>query len=137
MLSNKRFRSYRKREALIRFLWFRCYVKDGASNNMIIGWDTNVLCYSLDPAYPEHEKLKVLLFNLFPRKPFSNKPNHQLGNQSHLCLQLKMGFQRSKKAAENTSETPIHRVLQLNNLNNLRQWLFLFVFVHFYKFPVE
>jgi predicted nucleic acid-binding protein len=31
---------------------------------MIIGLDTNILCYALDPAYPEHEKLKDLLFNL-------------------------------------------------------------------------
>ena len=31
---------------------------------MIVGLDTNVLCYSLDPAYPEHKKLKNLLLNL-------------------------------------------------------------------------
>jgi predicted nucleic acid-binding protein len=30
----------------------------------LIGLDTNILCYALDPAYPEHEKLKNLLFNL-------------------------------------------------------------------------
>jgi len=33
---------------------------------MIVGLDTNVLCYSLDPAYPEHEKLKDLLITLSP-----------------------------------------------------------------------
>lgn len=33
---------------------------------MSIGLDTNVLCYCLDPAYPEHEKLKDLLLNLSP-----------------------------------------------------------------------
>jgi len=31
---------------------------------MIVGLDTNVLCYSLDPAYPEHERLKNLLITL-------------------------------------------------------------------------
>ncbi len=31
---------------------------------MIIGLDTNILCYALDPAYPEHEKLKDLLITL-------------------------------------------------------------------------
>ncbi|MGB9915492.1 MAG: type II toxin-antitoxin system VapC family toxin [Candidatus Bathyarchaeales archaeon] len=30
----------------------------------MIGLDTNILCYALDPAYPEHEKLKTLLLNL-------------------------------------------------------------------------
>ena len=33
---------------------------------MIIGLDTNILCYSLDPAYPEHEKLRGLLLDLSP-----------------------------------------------------------------------
>jgi predicted nucleic acid-binding protein len=31
---------------------------------MIAGLDTNILCYALDPAYPEHEKLKNLLIAL-------------------------------------------------------------------------
>jgi len=31
---------------------------------MIIGLDTNILCYTLDPAYPEHERLKDLLTTL-------------------------------------------------------------------------
>jgi len=33
---------------------------------MIVGLDTNVLCYSLDPAYPEHEMAKNLLITLSP-----------------------------------------------------------------------
>lgn len=33
---------------------------------MIIGLDTNILCYALDPAYPEHKKVKDLLINLSP-----------------------------------------------------------------------
>ncbi|MFQ6094861.1 MAG: type II toxin-antitoxin system VapC family toxin [Candidatus Bathyarchaeia archaeon] len=33
---------------------------------MAIGVDTNILCYSLDPAYPEHKELKDLLLNLSP-----------------------------------------------------------------------
>jgi len=33
---------------------------------MILGLDTNILCYSLDPAYPEHDKLKDLLTTLAP-----------------------------------------------------------------------
>jgi len=31
---------------------------------MLTGLDTNILCYALDPAYPEHEKLKNLLIAL-------------------------------------------------------------------------
>ncbi len=31
---------------------------------MITGLDTNILCYALDPAYPEHEKLENLLIGL-------------------------------------------------------------------------
>ncbi|MEM2889596.1 MAG: PIN domain-containing protein [Candidatus Bathyarchaeia archaeon] len=31
---------------------------------MIAGLDTNILCYALDPVYPEHEKLKNLLIDL-------------------------------------------------------------------------
>jgi len=31
---------------------------------MLTGLDTNILCYALDPAYPEHKKLKNLLTNL-------------------------------------------------------------------------
>jgi len=31
---------------------------------MIAGLDTNILCYSLDPAYAEHERLKDLLITL-------------------------------------------------------------------------
>ena len=31
---------------------------------MIIGLDTNILCYALDPAYPEHNKIKDLLTSL-------------------------------------------------------------------------
>ena len=31
---------------------------------MLTGLDTNILCYTLDPAYPEHEKLKNLLLDL-------------------------------------------------------------------------
>ena len=33
---------------------------------MIIGLDTNILCYALDPAYPEHGKVKDLLTTLSP-----------------------------------------------------------------------
>jgi predicted nucleic acid-binding protein len=31
---------------------------------VIIGLDTNILCYTLDPAYPEHKKVKDLLLTL-------------------------------------------------------------------------
>jgi predicted nucleic acid-binding protein len=31
---------------------------------MRVGLDTNILCYALDPAYPEHKKLGNLLINL-------------------------------------------------------------------------
>jgi predicted nucleic acid-binding protein len=33
---------------------------------VIIGLDTNILCYALEPAYPEHEKVKDLLITLSP-----------------------------------------------------------------------
>lgn len=33
---------------------------------MIIGLDTNILCYALDPTYPEHEKVKEILLTLSP-----------------------------------------------------------------------
>ena len=41
---------------------------------MIVGVDTNVLCYALDPAYPEHEKVKDLLLNLSPEKRIAINP---------------------------------------------------------------
>ena len=41
---------------------------------MIVGVDTNILCYSLDPAYPEHEKLKDLLLNLSPENRIAINP---------------------------------------------------------------
>jgi len=31
---------------------------------MLVGLDTNILCYALDPAYPEHKKLRNLLIDL-------------------------------------------------------------------------
>ena len=31
---------------------------------MIVGLDTNILCYTLDPVYPEHEKVKHILLTL-------------------------------------------------------------------------
>jgi len=33
---------------------------------LIVGLDANILCYSLDPAYPEHKYLRNLLLNLSP-----------------------------------------------------------------------
>lgn len=33
---------------------------------MIVGLDSNILCYAMDPAYPEHETLSGLLRNLSP-----------------------------------------------------------------------
>lgn len=33
---------------------------------MIVGLDSNILCYAMDPAYPEHEKVSGLLQNLSP-----------------------------------------------------------------------
>lgn len=40
----------------------------------MIGVDTNILCYALDPAYPEHEKLKDLLLNLSPGNRIAINP---------------------------------------------------------------
>ncbi|MEM3403336.1 MAG: PIN domain-containing protein [Nitrososphaeria archaeon] len=41
---------------------------------MIIGLDTNIVCYSLDSAYPEHEKLKNLLISLSPENRVAINP---------------------------------------------------------------
>ena len=41
---------------------------------MITGLDTNILCYALDPAYPEHEKLKELLISLSPENRVAINP---------------------------------------------------------------
>ena len=41
---------------------------------MITGLDTNILCYALDPAYPEHEKLKNLLISLSPENRVAINP---------------------------------------------------------------
>ena len=41
---------------------------------MIIGLDTNILCYALDPAYPEHDNVKDLLTNLSPENTVALNP---------------------------------------------------------------
>lgn len=41
---------------------------------MITGLDTNILCYALDPAYPEHETLKNLLISLSPENRVAINP---------------------------------------------------------------
>lgn len=40
----------------------------------MIGLDTNILCYALDPAYPEYEKLKNLLTGLSPTNRIALNP---------------------------------------------------------------
>lgn len=42
---------------------------------MVIGLDTNILCYSLDPAYPEHEKLRNILLELSPENRVAINPS--------------------------------------------------------------
>ena len=39
-----------------------------------MGLDTNILCYSLDPAYPEHPHVKDLLLSLSPEKIIAVNP---------------------------------------------------------------
>ena len=39
-----------------------------------MGLDTNILCYSLDPAYPEHPHVKDLLLSLSPEKAVAVNP---------------------------------------------------------------
>ena len=41
---------------------------------MTIGLDTNILCYALDPAYPEHAIVKDLLGNLSPESTIALNP---------------------------------------------------------------
>ena len=41
---------------------------------MIVGLDANIICYALDEAYPEHEKLRDLLLNLSPENKISLNP---------------------------------------------------------------
>jgi len=43
-------------------------------SSLIIGLDSNVLCYSLDPAYPEHPKLKDLLLGLSTQNMLAINP---------------------------------------------------------------
>jgi predicted nucleic acid-binding protein len=39
-----------------------------------VGLDTNILCYSLDPAYAEHPHAKQLLLSLTPEKSLAVNP---------------------------------------------------------------
>jgi predicted nucleic acid-binding protein len=41
---------------------------------MTTGLDTNILCYALDPAFPEHKKLKKLLTELSPENTIAINP---------------------------------------------------------------
>ena len=41
---------------------------------MIVGLDANIICYALDDAYPEHEKLRGLLLNLSPENKIALNP---------------------------------------------------------------
>ena len=41
---------------------------------MIVGLDTNVLCYALDPAFPEHKGLSRLLVDLSPENVVALNP---------------------------------------------------------------
>jgi predicted nucleic acid-binding protein len=41
---------------------------------VIIGLDTNILCYSLDKAYPENEKVKDILMGLSPENRVAINP---------------------------------------------------------------
>ena len=41
---------------------------------MIVGLDANIICYALDDAYPEHGKLKGLLFDLSPENKIALNP---------------------------------------------------------------
>jgi len=41
---------------------------------LIVGLDTNILCYALDPAYLEHVKVENLLLNLSPENRVAINP---------------------------------------------------------------
>jgi predicted nucleic acid-binding protein len=41
---------------------------------LVVGLDTNILCYSLDPAYPEHGRLGSLLLDLSPENVVAINP---------------------------------------------------------------
>jgi predicted nucleic acid-binding protein len=41
---------------------------------VIVGLDTNILCYALDPAYPEHGDVKDLLISLSPENTVALNP---------------------------------------------------------------
>jgi len=41
---------------------------------MTVGLDANIICYALDDAYPEHEKLKCLLLDLSPENKNALNP---------------------------------------------------------------
>ena len=44
------------------------------NRRMIAGLDANIICYALDEAYPEHEKLEDLLLNLSPQNRVALNP---------------------------------------------------------------
>jgi predicted nucleic acid-binding protein len=56
---------------------------------VIIGLDTNILCYALDPAYAEHEKVKNLLFTLSPENLVAVNPTvlHETYHTLVYCLE--------------------------------------------------
>jgi predicted nucleic acid-binding protein len=41
---------------------------------MIVGLDANIICYALDDAYPEHEKLRDFLLDLSPENKIALNP---------------------------------------------------------------
>ena len=44
------------------------------NKDLIVGLDSNVLCYALDPAYAEHEQVRDLLLNLSPENSVALNP---------------------------------------------------------------
>jgi predicted nucleic acid-binding protein len=96
---------------------------------VIIGLDTNILCYALDPAYPEHTHLSYLLLNLSPDNIIALNPTvihetyHTLVNYSEwlpeetatrLSLLLKHPFIRFFNQTKQTSQIALNLSVKHN-----------------------
>ena len=59
-----------------------------------MGLDTNILCNSLDPAYPEHPHVKDLLLSLSPEKAIAVNPT--VIHESYHTLVYGQKFERAE-----------------------------------------
>ena len=73
---------------------------------MTAGLDTNIICYSLDDAYPEHEKLKNLLLDLSPENKVAVNPTVIHEAYHVLVFTQKWLAARSRRRPKSTAGQP-------------------------------